>query len=414
MLTMMGLTGPIVRISPDEIHLSDPENYEKIYYIGSKAPSKASYFYSAFGLKTAGFGTLSNELHRVRRGALNPLFSKKAVLQLEDVVQSKVEKLLRRAKEKLARGESVDLHHGFRALSVDIITDYAFDNCYNQLDSPDFASEYFHMTRQLLPRGWFLQAFPLLLPITNLITPNMAKRINIYLYRFLEFRQVRLSLQYFISLAFKYSQITTCLLHQRCTKEIASVKQKIDQGREESARKTIFHQLLDPAATEGHVVPNVEDLTDEAFTILTAAADTTGHAMTMTSYYVISNPKIYHNLTVELERAFPDPSSKLEYNGLEKLPYLTAVIREGLRLSFGVPGRLPRMVETQGVVLNGYSIQRGTIVGMSSWMMHRNPKIFPDPDTFVPERWLDPANVGKLEKSFVAFSRGSRQCIGMQ
>jgi len=182
--------GPIVRISPNEVHLSDPENYEKIYYIGSKAPSKAAYFYSAFGLKTAGFGTLSNELHRVRRGALNPLFSKKAVLQLEGVVQSKVKKLMNSISQKLTQGESVDLYHGFRALSVDIITDYAFDNCYNQLDSPNYASDFFDMLQELLPRGWFLQAFPFMLPVTNLITPNIAKKINVYLYNFLQFRQV--------------------------------------------------------------------------------------------------------------------------------------------------------------------------------------------------------------------------------
>lgn len=192
------------------------------------------------------------------------------------------------------------------------------------------------------------------------------------------------------------------------------MKEQIDQGQYKSERKTIFHQLLDPDATEGHVVPDVEDLTDEAFTILTAAADTTGNAMTITSYHVISNPEIYHTLTTELEKAFPHSISKLNYATLEKLPYLTAVIKEGLRLSFGVPGRLPRMVETQDVVLNGYTIPRGTIVGMSSWMMHRDPKVFPDPNTFRPERWLDPAMAAKLEKSFVAFGRGSRQCIGMQ
>jgi cytochrome P450 len=192
------------------------------------------------------------------------------------------------------------------------------------------------------------------------------------------------------------------------------VKQQIDQGQYKSARKTIFHQLLDSAATEGHVVPDVEDLTDEAFTILTAAADTTGNAMTMTSYYVISNPKIYSTLTAELERAFPGSTTNLDYATLQKLPYLTAVIKEGLRLSFGVPGRLPRMIETQDVVLNGYSIPRGTVVGMSSWLMHRNPNIFPNPDIFLPERWLDPVNTAKLEKSFVAFGKGSRQCLGIQ
>lgn len=161
-------------------------------------------------------------------------------------------------------------------------------------------------------------------------------------------------------------------------------------------------------------MPDVEDLTDEAFTILTAAADTTGNAMSITSYYILSKPEIYQTLKAELERAFPNPTAKLDYLTLEKLPYLTAAIKEGLRLSFGVPGRLPRVIETQGIVLNGYPIPPGTIVGMSSWMMHRNPKIFPDPDTFMPERWLDPANAGKLEKYLVAFGKGSRQCIGMQ
>lgn len=182
--------GPVVRISPDEIHLSDPENYEKIYYIGSKAPSKAGYFYNAFGLQTAAFSTPSNELHRVRRGALNPLFSRKAVQELESVVQSKVEKLSRRVNEAVTDGKPVDLHHGFRALAVDVITDYAFDNCYNQLDTPNFAADFFEMTRELIPRGWVVQAFPLLLPLSNLITPTMAKQINIALYNFLQFRTV--------------------------------------------------------------------------------------------------------------------------------------------------------------------------------------------------------------------------------
>lgn len=191
----MGLTkystGPVVRISPDEIHLSDPDNYEKVYYVGSKAPSKAPYYYNAFGLKTAAFGTISNELHRVRRAAANPLFSRKAVLELENVVQSKVQKLIRRMNDRSSNTQPVDLHHGYRALAVDIISDYAFDNCYNQLDAPDFSSSFFDMTRELAPRGWVLQAFPLLLPLSNLITLNMAKRLNIYLYNFLQFRTVR-------------------------------------------------------------------------------------------------------------------------------------------------------------------------------------------------------------------------------
>jgi len=51
---------------------------------------------------------------------------------------------------------------------------------------------------------------------------------------------------------------------------------------------------------------------------------------------------------------------------------------------------------------------------MSSWKMHRNPTIFPDPETFDPTRWLDPAKARYLEKYLVAFGKGSQQCVGMQ
>src|SRR5436190_2662816 len=57
--------------------------------------------------------------------------------------------------------------------------------------------------------------------------------------------------------------------------------------------------------------------------------------------------------------------------------------------------------------------QNQTVVGMSSWMMHRNEDIFPNPDKFDPSRWLDPAVARVLNKHLVPFSRGQRQCLGM-
>ena len=94
-------------------------------------------------------------------------------------------------KDLLDGGNPVDLHHGFRALSVDIITDYSFDNDYKQLDSPTFGSDFYEMTSELITRGWVLQAFPFLLPLSDLITLPMAKRINGALFEFLLFRKVR-------------------------------------------------------------------------------------------------------------------------------------------------------------------------------------------------------------------------------
>src|SRR5438034_3424857 len=87
-------------------------------------------------------------------------------------------------------------------------------------------------------------------------------------------------------------------------------------------RTTIFHQLLTPDVTEGHVVPTVDELTDEAYIMVAAASDTAGNTLTMATYYVVSNKDIYRRLTTELKEAFPDPSAKLDFLTLEKLPYL--------------------------------------------------------------------------------------------
>lgn len=56
-----------------------------------------------------------------------------------------------------------------------------------------------------------------------------------------------------------------------------------------------------------------------------------------------------------------------------------------------------------------------TAVSMSGWMMHRNPDVFPNPDKFDPERWLDPDPevVRARERCLVAFGRGNRMCLGM-
>ncbi|KAK0115636.1 hypothetical protein ONS95_000093 [Cadophora gregata] len=379
--------GPIIRIAPYEIHLSDPENHEKIYRAGSKY-TKEPTFYAAFGCETAAFSTPSNSLHRTRRAALNPLFSRKRVLDLEDVVQSKVAKLDQRLRDAASTGEEVDLHYGLRAISVDTITDYGFGKSYDLLEREDLGRGFFEMMRKLGPAIWFFQQWPFLQPVALGIPEWLARRVSSNLG-------------------------TTMQLQSECRDNIVVIKKAMEAGVKDESRTTIFHQLLDPNATEGHVVPSVDNLTDEGFVILGAASDTTGNAMTVAMHGVVRNPAIYAKLTAELNEAFPDPTVTLDFITLEKLPYLTAVIKEGLRLSYGVIGRLPRVVNEPGVSFHGFDIPPCTIVGMSAYMMHRNPEHFPNPDTFDPERWTEPGAARRLDKYLVPFSKGQRQCIGM-
>lgn len=169
--------GPIVRITPDEVHLSDPDNYDVIYHMNTKYAKVAPY-YKSMGGGYSTFTTVSNEEHRIKRSHLNPFFSKKKVLELEDSVQKNTEKLCSLIEKKFYLDESVDLHHAFRALSVDIITDYAFNQCYNLLDSPDLGKNFFHMIEGLMPTMWVFQQWPVLQSIVLSLPESVASALN--------------------------------------------------------------------------------------------------------------------------------------------------------------------------------------------------------------------------------------------
>ena len=82
----------------------------------------------------------------------------------------------------------------------------------------------------------------------------------------------------------------------------------------------IFEALLAPA--DSYAVPTPDQIKDESYAVLNAASDTTGNAMTVAAYNVVSSPEIYGKLTAELKAAFPNSNEKLDYSKLEKLPYL--------------------------------------------------------------------------------------------
>lgn len=373
--------GPVVRITPNEVHLTDPKNYDKIHYIGSKY-CKSPIFYNALCVPQSSFGTISNEVHKIRRGALNPMFSRQKVLELEGIVQEKAAKVCARMQAGIDQGKPVDLHHAFRAVSVDVISDFAFDRCYNFLDQPDIGATFFQMARGIGPALWVFQQFPTFQSIALSTPPWMAP---------------------YLSKPLGY--VTG--MQMECVRQIEGVKEKMKDGKD-VGRETIFTTLLTPEdKPKGYVVPTTWQLKDEAYSVLVAAADTTGNAMTVAAFNVLYNQQIYAKLASELFQHFPDNNADLPYLELEKLPYLTAVIKEGLRLSFGVPGRVPRVVPAGGAEFNGYLIPEGYVVGMSAWMLHRDPDVFPNPMEFDPERWMQGQEVTRrLERSMIPFGRG--------
>ena len=91
-----------------------------------------------FGTTLATVGTTGHELHRLRRSALNPLFSKRSIMRLEPVIQENIDRLLRRLREFKDTQEPVNLVDAFTCLSADIIGSLAFGRSYGFLEMSDF------------------------------------------------------------------------------------------------------------------------------------------------------------------------------------------------------------------------------------------------------------------------------------
>jgi cytochrome P450 len=131
----------------------------------------------------------------------------------------------------------------------------------------------------------------------------------------------------------------------------------------------------------------------------------------LTAFFLLENPDMARKLKDELQSAIPDPSGSASWTQLTNLPYLNAIVHEGLRMSYGVCHRLQRIKPDGSLFFRDWVIPAGTPVSMTSVLMHNNPLIFPSPAEFRPERWLDQEGL-RLEKYLVPFSRGTRSCIG--
>jgi cytochrome P450 len=178
-------------------------------------------------------------------------------------------------------------------------------------------------------------------------------------------------------------------------------------------------KLLDDE--KGSEIPFGELVADSNM-MMNAGSDTTAAALSSTLYHLLSNPHCLEKLRHEIEEQFPfnsneDPENAISaYSLVSELPYLRACIDETLRLRPPIAFQLPRLVHApEGAIIAGHHIRQGTIVAVSPWTIHRNKDLYPDPDTFNPDRWIDesdPEQAKRLKAYTIPFSQGSRACIG--
>lgn len=149
-----------------------------------------------------------------------------------------------------------------------------------------------------------------------------------------------------------------------------------------------------------------------------AGSDTTSTAVQSTLLAIISNPRVYQALKLDIQLAVSKNLVSLPIQDKEakQLPYLQACVLEGLRKFPPLSQLRERMVPPEGDLINGYRIPGGTFIGLNAWGTQLNEVYGDDPEVFRPERWLT-SNTEQLKEMHqtveLIFGHGSTKCLGM-
>ncbi|KAF9263918.1 fatty acid hydroxylase [Marasmius fiardii PR-910] len=176
-------------------------------------------------------------------------------------------------------------------------------------------------------------------------------------------------------------------------------------------KKDLLNTMLfakDPETGEG--LPD-KAIVNNLLTFLIAGKITLSCMMSFITYYLLKNPSTMRKLQAEVDEVLSGEPA--QYQHLSKMPYLTAVMREALRLVPTAPMRPVTPLEDTTLLNGKYAVKAGTILVVNTWMGHRDPAVWgDDANEFRPERMLEGRFEALPPNSWQPFGFGMRGCIG--
>lgn len=303
--------GPIVRITPDELHIDDPEYWHEVYCQTSTAKpiDKQTKLRYRFGLPDAVFSTPRSEQHRSRRQAMAGFFSRQRLRESQDRVNQLVDRVSRRLSKEYA-GTNRVLYVGdmLSCLAIDIVTELCFRRCTNYTEVPEFNPPFVRVT------------------INNIWMVHWTAHFGRFVLALIEKLPASIMLS-LVPLMKPVHEFKTSINEQ-----VDEILSGIDQNSlktksyRSSDHATMFDDILASNLPESELSFN--RLSQEAMALTTAGMETVKSTITLAIVHLLEKPNVGNCLREELIQAMPNPDIILPWFELEKLPYLTAVINE--------------------------------------------------------------------------------------
>lgn len=384
----------VLRIGPNALSISDGSAIRAIYVSSGGFPKDVRYKNFNLGPIETIFSTIDTSYRDVRAKAVSPLFSPAEIRgesQPEGSIGRHVQEFVTQLKELHHAKIRTDLLDLCAKLSIDVVSNYLLGLPYGGL------TEHAHLS------------------LTDRQTDEAKLSANAFVHAIVGFARFSLLPNWIFKNVYSISQ--RLARDEKVDKSFAKIAEFIDRVMAKTKtsysagtlqRKRFLYQ--DRLLAAG---VSFTETAAQSKAILFAGADSTAVALATTLFHLTKNENARHRLLCEVRSA--TSSNNKEQN---ELSFLRACIKEGLRLCMANPTRLTRIVpNTATLVVDGFQIPAGSVVGCAASVLHYDPDIFPHPFEFRPERWMkedssDGLRRPDMDKNLMAFGQGLRACLG--
>ncbi|CAI6249755.1 unnamed protein product [Periconia digitata] len=374
MKTLHDKYGPVVRFGPTDLSYASAEGWQDVH--GPKVQEKALEFFPRPVNDTPPMLTQTHEVHTRVRRVFSPAFSTRSLKAQEPLFLKYAGHLTSKVSEVGRDGkEPIDIGALLNFTTFDVMAELTFGHNLGMLAK----SKNDPWVESIV--GWLK-----MLPLVAMINYYPILRVTVF------------------------DKLQPKWVSKQREKHCAFAEELVNKRLEKGSTKPDVWKFVLDDKGQGLALPEMHS-NAEAFML--AGSETTATLLSGAIFYLLKSPQTLNTLVEEIRSSFKSQED-LTLENLGSLKYMTACIKEALRVYPPVPIGSPRNVQKGGQMILGKWVPEETRVSVHHWSTYHSEANFTEPDSFIPERWLgtDPKFANDNFAAHQPFGYGYRNCIG--
>jgi cytochrome P450 len=353
-----------VRVGGERLYLlSNPRDIRDVLVTNQHQFAKGRGLERARRLLGRGLLTSEGELHRRQRRLMQPAFHRDRIAGYATIMTGHAERVRNQWRER----QTIDVAQEMMRLTLGIVGKTLFD-----VDVDDRARDIGRALTAVLESFWLAMMLPFGEVVEHLPVPAVRR-------------------------ARKAREELDAIIYRMIAERRAAM----------SDRGDLLSMLLLAQDDEGGGMSD-RQVRDEAMTILLAGHETVANALSWTFHLLGGAPEVERRLHQELERVLGGRLPRTD--DIPSLAYVEQVVTESMRLF--PPAWMIGRRALEDCVIGGYAVPARSLVLMSPYLVHRDGRLYEDPERFRPDRWTAGFTASLAPFAYLPFGGGTRRCIG--